>query len=40
MVDTLTGSRHFDLLPPDMGGKLRPLDEIEARSNLLKEYPA
>lgn len=40
MVDTLTGSRHFNLLPPDMGGTLRPIDEIEARSNQLKDYPA
>ena len=39
MVDTLTGSRHFNLLPPDMGGTLRPIDEIEARSNQLKDYP-
>lgn len=39
MVDVLTGSRHFAILPPRMRRPLRPIDEIEARSNLLKEYP-
>jgi hypothetical protein len=39
MVDALTGSRHFSILPPGMKHALRPIDEIEARSNLLKDYP-
>ena len=39
MVDALTGSRHFPILPPGMKDGLRPIDEIEARSNLLKDYP-
>ena len=39
MVDALTGSRHFPILPPGMKHALRPIDEIEARSNLLKDYP-
>jgi len=38
VVDALTGSRHFSILPPDAEKLLRPIDEIEARSNLLKEY--
>lgn len=38
MVDTLTGARHFEILPPGAARHLRPIDEIEARSNLLKEY--
>ena len=40
MVDRLTGARHFTLVPPGMEKELRPIDEIEARSNLLKDYPA
>lgn len=40
MVDTLTGARHFSILPPGAARHLRPIDEIEARSNLLKDYPA
>jgi len=39
MVDTLTGARHFSILPPGAAQHLRPIDEIEARSNLLKDYP-
>lgn len=39
MVDTLTGARHFSILPPNAAQHLRPIDEIEARSNLLKDYP-
>ena len=39
MVDTLTSARHFEILPPGAARHLRPIDEIEARSNLLKEYP-
>ncbi len=39
MVDTLTGARHFSLLPPGSERHLRPIDEIEARSNLLKDFP-
>ena len=41
VVDALTASRHFDVLPPGAGSSdLRPIDEIEARSNDLKEFPA
>ena len=39
MVDTLTGARHFSILPPGAARHLRPIDEIEARSNLLRDYP-
>jgi hypothetical protein len=39
LVDALTGARHFDLLPPNGGSLLRPIDEIEARSNLLRDFP-
>jgi hypothetical protein len=39
MVDSLTGSRHFAILPAGTTRPLRPIDEIEARSNLLKDYP-
>lgn len=38
VVDALTGARHFSILPPGAEQHLRPIDEIEARSNLLKEY--
>ncbi|MFM8435347.1 MAG: hypothetical protein ACKOBP_08425 [Planctomycetia bacterium] len=38
VIDALTAARHFSLLPPHGGARLRPIDEIEARSNLLKEY--
>jgi hypothetical protein len=41
MVDILTSSRHLPILPRGMTGKhLRPIDEIEARSNTLKDYPS
>jgi hypothetical protein len=36
MNDILTGSRHFCILPDGMEGHLRPIDEIEARSNTLR----
>ena len=39
MVDTLTGARHFDILPAGMNAGLRPIDEIEARANLLRDFP-
>jgi hypothetical protein len=38
VIDALTAARHFSLLPPRGETLLRPIDEIEARSNLLKEY--
>jgi hypothetical protein len=38
VIDALTGARHFSILPPGVETHLRPIDEIEARSNLLKEY--
>jgi hypothetical protein len=39
MVDVLTGARHFDILPVGMNAGLRPIDEIEARANLLRDHP-
>jgi len=40
VVDALTASRHFAILPPGFGNAdLRPIDEIEDRSNGLKEFP-
>lgn len=39
MVDRLTGARHYTLVPPGTDVELRPIDEIEARSNLLKDFP-
>jgi len=39
VVDALTAARHFPLLGPGAESHLRPIDEIEARSNLLREYP-
>jgi hypothetical protein len=39
VVDALTAARHFPLLPPGSRRPLRPIDEIEARSNRLKEFP-
>ena len=38
MVDALTGARHFPVLPPGMTHALRPIDEIEARSNRLRDF--
>lgn len=39
VVDALTASRHFAILPPGGDRHLRPIDEIEARSNLLRDKP-
>ena len=39
MVDVLTGARHFDILPAEEQSKLRPIDEIEARANALRDFP-
>lgn len=39
MVDVLTGARHFDILPEDGATRLRRIDEIEARANLLRDHP-
>ncbi len=39
LVDVLTGARHFDILPAAMNAGLRPIDEIEARANLLRDFP-
>ena len=39
MVDVLTGARHFNILPADGQAKLRPIDEIEARANTLRDFP-
>lgn len=36
MVDVLTGARHHDLLPPE--ASLRPIDDVEARANLLRDH--
>jgi hypothetical protein len=38
VADALTAARHFPLLPPGAERHLRPIDEIEARSNKLKDY--
>jgi len=37
LVDALTGARHFDILPAGGPPRLRPIDEIEARANTLRE---
>lgn len=39
VVDALTASRHFPILPRGADRSLRPIDEIEARSNLLRDHP-
>ncbi|MFM7205401.1 MAG: hypothetical protein ACKO4T_01845 [Planctomycetaceae bacterium] len=39
VVDALTAARHHSILPPDGDRDLRPIDEIEARSNLLRDHP-
>ena len=39
VVDALTAARHFSILPPGGDRGLRPIDEIEARSNLLRDQP-
>ena len=38
MVDVLTAARHFPILPQGMDRRLRPIDEIEARSNALRDH--
>lgn len=37
VVDSLTAARHFTILPPGGERSLRLIDEIEARSNLLRD---
>ena len=37
VVDALTAAHHFTILPPGGDRSLRPIDEIEARSNLLRD---
>ncbi|MBM4022284.1 MAG: hypothetical protein FJ284_08600 [Planctomycetes bacterium] len=39
MVDTLTGARHFAIMPAAAAGDLRPIDEIEHRSSLMHDQP-
>lgn len=39
IVDAMTGARHYPILPPRTTVPLRPIDEIEQRGSLLKEYP-
>lgn len=39
VVDSLTAARHFSILPPGPATPLRPIDKIEARSNLLRDHP-
>ncbi|MFM7205754.1 MAG: hypothetical protein ACKO4T_03670 [Planctomycetaceae bacterium] len=39
VVDALTAARHYPILPPGGDRGLRPIDEIEARSNLLRDHP-
>lgn len=39
VIDSLTAARHFTILPKGGEGLLRPIDEIEARSNLLRDHP-
>ena len=39
VVDALTAARHYGILPPGGDRSLRPIDEIEARSNLLRDHP-
>ncbi|MCE9629986.1 MAG: hypothetical protein K8S94_04595 [Planctomycetia bacterium] len=38
VVDSLTAARHFRILPRAAEASLRPIDEIEARSNLLRDH--
>ena len=40
MVDTLTAARHFAILTADGAASLRPIDEIEARANTLRDHPS
>jgi hypothetical protein len=37
VVDALTAVRHFTILPPGGDRSLRPIDEIDACSNLLRD---
>ena len=37
VVDSLTAARHFTILPSGGDRSPRPIDEIEARSNLLRD---
>ena len=39
VIDSLTAARHFTILPKGGESLLRPIDEIEARSNLLRDHP-
>ena len=39
VVDSLTAARHYPILPAGPTTTLRPIDEIEARSNLLQDHP-
>ena len=39
LVDALTAARHFPILPQEMDRCLRPIDEIEERSNTLRDHP-
>lgn len=38
MVEVLTAARHFPIVPAEMEGDLRPIDEIEERGSLLNEH--
>lgn len=39
LVEALTAARHFEILPSNVSGRdLRPIDEIEARSNRLSDF--
>ena len=38
MVEILTAARHFPIVPPEMEGNLRPIDEIEERGSLIYEH--
>jgi len=40
LVDSLTGARHYPLLTRQAEKGLRAIDAVEARANLVKEYPA
>jgi len=39
LVDELTAARHFPILSEGMDRCLRPIDEIESRSNELRDFP-
>jgi len=38
LVEILTAARHFPIVPPEMEGNLRPIDEIEERGSLIYEH--